>query len=52
MAKDRVVSHLACTECKMRNYTQVVTKKRKIGSLALKKFCSKCRAHNLHKETK
>ena len=52
MAKDRVVSHLACTQCKMRNYTQVVTKKRKVGTLELKKFCAKCRAHQAHKETK
>ena len=52
MAKDRVVSHLACTQCKMRNYTQIVTKKRKVGSLELNKFCSKCRGHQAHKETK
>lgn len=52
MAKDRVISNLACEQCKSRNYTQVVTKKRKVGTLELKKYCSKCRGHNKHKETK
>ena len=41
MAKDRVVSHLACTECKMRNYTQVVTKKRKLVLWHLKSFAQR-----------
>jgi large subunit ribosomal protein L33 len=52
MAKNRVTSHLVCAECKERNYTQVVNKKRTVGSLKLKKFCSRCRAHNEHKEVK
>ena len=52
MAKNRVTTHLACEECKERNYTQVVSKKRTVGSLKLSKFCSRCRKHNAHKETK
>ena len=52
MAKSRTTTHLACTKCKERNYTQVVAKQRAIGSLKLNKFCSRCRAHNAHKETK
>ncbi len=52
MAKNRVTTHLACTQCKERNYTQVVGKKRAVGALALKKFCSRCRKHTDHKETK
>lgn len=52
MAKNRVTTHLACGQCKERNYTQVVSKKRSVGSLALKKFCSHCRKHAAHKETK
>jgi len=52
MAKNRVTTHLACEACKERNYTQVMGKKRSIGSLKLKKFCSRCRKHVPHKETK
>jgi large subunit ribosomal protein L33 len=52
MAKNRVITHLACEECKERNYTQVVTKKRSVGSLKLSKFCPRCRKHEMHKETK
>ncbi|HBL98420.1 TPA: 50S ribosomal protein L33 [Candidatus Dependentiae bacterium] len=52
MAKDRVVSHLACEKCRSRNYTQVVTRKRKVGDLKLNKHCSSCREHTAHKETK
>ncbi len=52
MAKDRVIVHLECTECRMRNYSKRVAKKRTWGKLSLSKYCSKCRAHHLHKETK
>lgn len=52
MAKNRVTTHLACEQCKERNYTQVASKKRSVGSLSLKKFCSRCRTHATHKETK
>ncbi|MBS1987011.1 50S ribosomal protein L33 [Candidatus Dependentiae bacterium] len=52
MAKNRVTAHLVCGQCKERNYTQVVNKKRTVGSLKLKKFCSRCRVHNEHKEVK
>ncbi|MBA2306565.1 50S ribosomal protein L33 [Candidatus Dependentiae bacterium] len=52
MAKNRVTTHLACQTCKERNYTQVLTKKRTMGSLKLNKYCWRCRKHNAHKETK
>jgi len=52
MAKNRTITHLACEKCKERNYTQVVGKNRAAGSLKIKKFCSRCRKHQLHKETK
>lgn len=52
MAKDRVISHMSCEKCQRRNYTQVVTHKRKIGELKLNKFCAFCREHTAHKETK
>ncbi|MCL5875075.1 MAG: 50S ribosomal protein L33 [Candidatus Dependentiae bacterium] len=52
MAKNRVTTHLACEQCKERNYTQVVSKGRTVGSLHLSKFCSRCHKHTMHKETK
>jgi len=52
MAKNKVISHLMCVECKDRNYTQKVGKARSIGSLNVKKFCTKCKKHHMHKETK
>jgi large subunit ribosomal protein L33 len=52
MAKNRITTHLACESCKERNYTQRVSKKRAAGSLKLKKYCSRCKAHQPHKETK
>jgi len=53
MAKDaRIIITLACTECKMRNYSSVKNKKNTPDKLELKKFCPKCRKHTPHKETK
>lgn len=55
MAKvKKVTTYLACEFCNSRNYTQVINKNRKVGSLLLKKFCQKrgCRKHTLHKESK
>ena len=43
---------LACTECKLRNYTSTKNKKRTTGKLELKKYCPHCRKHILHKETR
>lgn len=52
MAKNRVVSHLMCEETKEKNYTLVVSKGRTIGSLRLRKYCSKLRKYTWHKEVK
>ena len=52
MAKTRTVIHFECTECKERNYSKRVSKKRQFGKLNLNKFCSKCRKHQSHKEIK
>lgn len=52
MAKNRVTTHLTCEACKERNYTQVVSKQRTVGSLKLSKYCARCRKHSAHKEAK
>ncbi|MBO9310265.1 MAG: 50S ribosomal protein L33 [Chloroflexi bacterium] len=48
----RQVIHLACTECKKRNYTTYKNRRNDPNRLELRKFCSACRKHTLHRETK
>uniref|UniRef100_A0A7V3ZUD9 Large ribosomal subunit protein bL33 n=1 Tax=candidate division WOR-3 bacterium TaxID=2052148 RepID=A0A7V3ZUD9_UNCW3 len=47
----RVFIHLACTECKRKNY-QTTKNKNKQEKLELKKYCKFCKKHTIHKETK
>ncbi|MFC2173694.1 50S ribosomal protein L33 [Acidobacteriota bacterium] len=49
---NRDIVILQCKECKRRNYTTTKNKKRTSAKLAFKKYCSHCRIHTLHKETK
>ncbi len=48
----RELISLQCTECKRKNYTTDKNKRNMTGKLELKKFCSSCRKHVLHKEAK
>jgi large subunit ribosomal protein L33 len=48
----RDIITLACVDCKHRNYTTTKNKKTTPDKLELKKFCSTCRKHTAHKETK
>jgi len=48
----RVTIHMACEECKERNYTTFKNKKNNPDRLEVKKYCHRCRNHTLHKETK
>jgi len=48
----RDIITLACVDCKNRNYTTTKNKKTTPDKLELKKFCSSCRKHTQHKETK
>lgn len=43
---------LACTDCGSRNYTSESNKDSRAERLEIKKFCSTCNAHTMHKETK
>lgn len=43
---------LACEECKERNYTTTKNKKTLKERMELKKHCSRCNKHTVHKETK
>ncbi len=48
----RDIIHVACGDCKRRNYTATKDRKKQSARLELKKFCAFCRKHTLHKETK
>ncbi|MBR1438946.1 MAG: 50S ribosomal protein L33 [Synergistaceae bacterium] len=43
---------LTCSQCKRRNYTTTVNKKKQAKKLELKKYCKWCNASTLHKESK
>ncbi|MDD5339600.1 MAG: 50S ribosomal protein L33 [Dehalococcoidales bacterium] len=51
-ADARGVIYLACSECKERNYATSKNRKNDSQRLELTKYCPRCRAHRLHKETK
>jgi large subunit ribosomal protein L33 len=48
----REIITLECTQCKERNYSTTKNKKTVTGRLELKKFCNRCRKHQVHKEAK
>ncbi|MBS3943670.1 MAG: 50S ribosomal protein L33 [Dethiobacter sp.] len=48
----RVTIHLACTTCQERNYSSRKNKKNNPERLEIKKYCSRCKEHTVHKETK
>ncbi|MBC48444.1 MAG: 50S ribosomal protein L33 [Ilumatobacter sp.] len=54
MAKSdkRVRVTLECTECKERNYITMKSKVNDRERLEMKKYCSRQRAHTVHKETR
>ena len=54
MAKkeDRVIIHLACSECRERTYTTTKNRRSDADRIALNKYCPRCHKHTLHRETK
>ena len=48
----RMVITLACTECGERNYTSQKNRRNDSNRLGINKFCSRCRKHQPHRETK
>ena len=54
MAKkeDRVIIHLACTECRERNYTTSKNRRNDANRLELRKYCPRCRGHRPHREVR
>ncbi len=48
----RVAISLACAECKRRNYNTTKNKKNNPERIEMNKYCSHCKTHTLHKETR
>jgi large subunit ribosomal protein L33 len=51
-AENRPIVQLACTECKMRNYTTRKNKKNDPSRIELRKYCPRERRHTVHREAK
>jgi large subunit ribosomal protein L33 len=49
---DRLIIHLACTECRERTYTTTKNRRNDPERLELRKFCPRCRRHMAHRETR
>jgi large subunit ribosomal protein L33 len=49
---NRIVVTLACNECRERTYTTEKNRKNDQGRLELRKYCPRCRNHQIHRETK
>jgi large subunit ribosomal protein L33 len=43
---------LACVECSERNYSTDKSQNRAPERMELKKFCPRCNAHTVHRETR
>jgi large subunit ribosomal protein L33 len=50
MADKKPLAKVQCTVCKITNYFTKKTKLNAEKKLELKKFCSTCRKHTMHKE--
>ena len=50
--EERVVIHLACPDCRSRNYTTTKNRRNDPDRLEFRKFCPRCRGHRLHREVR
>jgi len=48
----RIAVTLACDNCKRRNYQTQKSKRNDPNRIEMRKFCSWCRTHTPHKETR
>ena len=51
-AGQRITVSLECTECKRRNYSTRKNRRNTPEKITAKKYCTSCRGHYPHKETK
>ena len=48
----REIITLQCTDCRERNYTTEKNRRNDTQRLELRKYCSRCRVHRLHREVR
>ena len=48
----RDIVHLACGDCKRRNYSTTKNRRKSSERIEFSKFCRACRKHTPHKESK
>jgi large subunit ribosomal protein L33 len=48
----RPVITLECTNCHERNYTTEKNRRNDPGRMELKKYCPRCKEHQVHREVK
>ena len=48
----RILMTLECTECKERNYMSEKNRRNDPSRMEFSKYCSRCRKHQIHRETK
>jgi len=46
----RQIITLQCSDCRERNYTTAKNRRNDTQRLELRKYCSRCRGHKLHRE--
>ena len=51
-AGQRITVSLECTECKRRNYSTRKNRRNTPEKINVKKYCTSCKGHQPHKETK
>jgi len=48
----RIIIHLACTECRERNYTTSKNRRNDPDRLTIAKYCPRCHQHRPHREVR
>ncbi len=48
----RVIITLSCTDCRERNYTSTKNRRNDTQRLELRKYCSRCHGHKVHREVR
>ena len=46
----RLIITLQCSDCRERNYTTAKNRRNDTQRLELRKYCSRCRGHKVHRE--
>ena len=51
-AGNRILITMGCTDCRERNYLSSKNRINDNQRLELRKYCSRCRSHTLHREVR